>query len=74
MVTDSLPEPVVPEAVEKLTHLTDIGNLGPSRLNPIRAFKILMLDRIINRHFAEELRNRYNEYLSDNKKRSQSTM
>jgi hypothetical protein len=74
MVTDSLPEPVVPEAVEKLTHLTDIGNLGLSRLNPIRAFKILMLDRIINRHFAEELRNRYDGYLSDNKKRNQSIM
>jgi hypothetical protein len=73
-VTDSVPEPLVPEAAEKLIHLTEIGDLGLSRLNPIRAFKIMMLDHIINRYLAEEFNKSYNEYLTDDKKRSQSIM
>jgi hypothetical protein len=64
----------VPEAIEKVIRLTEIADLGLSRLNPIRTFKIMLCDRIINRHFAEEIKNRYKEYLSNSERRSQSIM
>lgn len=58
--------------MQKIIPLTSFGDLGLDQFNPIRYMKIKLCDRIIDRHFTEELNKRYEEYIADPSKKTQS--